>query len=244
MLGKPKVALFRAREDAAGSARRLRKLGFSVASLPAIEINVLPVESKRARYDAVVATSDKAFLADTSRDLMSPLYVVGARTGLAAEARGWRLAAPPAADAAHLIDTLAARLKPGAHVLYLAGRDRKHAIEAALGRTYRLETVEAYAAEARASWPPAELRALDACVVALHYSRRSATLALQLAKDAGVEARFLALAHVCLSRDVAEPLIAAGAARVAIAHEPNEAALIRALSQEAHEFASRRSFRI
>ena len=50
----------------------------------------------------------------------------------AAEARGWRLASPPARDADELVRTLAGALKPGASVLYLAGRDRKEVIEVAL----------------------------------------------------------------------------------------------------------------
>ena len=145
-------------------------------------------------------------------DKSSPLYVVGARTAREAEARGWRLASPPAPAAAELIETLMRRLRPGASVLYLAGRDRKGAVEAALGEEFALEVVETYAAEARSSWRPAEARALATCVAALHYSRRSAALAAELAKVAGEEARFLALRHVCLSSDVAEPLEALGAA--------------------------------
>ena len=122
----------------------------------------------------MVATSDKAFHARRPPDTSSPLYVVGARTGHAAEARGWRLASPPARDADELITTLAGALKPEASVLYLAGRDRKEVIEAALSGAFALEVVEAYAAEAREAWRPAEARALASCVAALHYSRRSA----------------------------------------------------------------------
>src|SRR5271157_5382232 len=97
-----RAALFRAREDAQLSAARLRRLGFSVACLPAIEIRAQAVRPRQSRYDALVATSDKAFLGDGPCD-KSPLYVVGARTGRAAHARGWRLAAPPAPHAAQLI---------------------------------------------------------------------------------------------------------------------------------------------
>src|SRR5271163_4088819 len=212
-----RVALFRAREDAMSSAARLRRLGFSVACLPAIEIKAQAIRPSRSRYDAVVATSGKAFLGDGPSDTSPPLYVVGARTARAAKARGWRLASMPAPDAAKLIETLNRALRPGASVLYLAGRDRKGTIEAALESAFALEIVEAYAAEAREAWSPAETRALASCAAAL-------------AKVSGVEARFLELAHVCLSRDVAEPLDAAGAAGIAIAETADEAALFRALS--------------
>jgi uroporphyrinogen-III synthase len=241
---KPQVALFRERKDANASAARLRKLGFSVACLPAIEIRTRPVRPRRARYDAVAATSDKAFHADGPPDMSSPLYVVGARTGHAAEARGWRLASPPARDADALVRTLAAALKPEAHLLYLAGRDRKEIVETALSDVFDVEIVEAYAAEAREAWRPMETRSLASCVAALHYSRRSAELAAALAKAAGVTARFLDLNHVCISHDVAKSLQALGASRVAIAETPDEAGLFRRLRQELGGFPSLRSSRI
>ena len=241
---RSRIALFRAREDANASAARLRKLGFSVVRLPVIEIRTRPVRPQRAPYDAVVATSDKAFHAEGPSDTSSPLYVVGARTGRAAEARSWRLASLPARDVDELVRTLAGALKPEASVLYLAGRDRKEAIEAALAETFELEVVESYAAEARAAWRPAEARSLASCVAALHYSRRSTGLAAALAKTAGMEPCFLKLKHVCMSRDVAEPLQEIGATRIEIAETPDEAGLFRRLRQELGGFPSRGSSRI
>jgi uroporphyrinogen-III synthase len=241
---RSRVALFRERKDANASAARLRRFGFSVVCLPVIEVLTRPVRPQRIHYDAVVATSDKAFHADGPPDTSSPLYVVGARTGHGAEARGWRLASPPARDAEELAETLAAALKPEAHVLYLAGRDRKDLIEAALSDSFDVEIVEAYAAEAREAWRPSEARSLASCVAALHYSRRSAELAAALAKAAGEEARFLDLNHVCISRDVAESLQALGASRVAIAETPDEAGLFRRLRQELGGFPSLGSSRI
>jgi uroporphyrinogen-III synthase len=233
-----RVALFRAREDAATSAARLRRLGFSVACLPAIAIKPLIVRPRRPRYDAVIATSANAFLGEGPSDTSSPLFVVGARAGRAAKARGWRVASPPAPEATKLTETLQSALEPHASVLYLAGRDRKGTIEAALQSAFALEVVEAYAAEAREAWRPAEAHALASCVAALHYSHRSAWLAAALAKASGVEERFLELEHVCLSRDVAEPLEAAGARRIAIAETPDEPGLFHALRRALDGFPS------
>jgi uroporphyrinogen-III synthase len=241
---RSRVVLFREREDAKSSAARLRRFGFSVVCLPVVEIRTRPVQPRRSHYDAVVATSDKAFHADGASHTSSPLYVVGARTGRAAEARGWRLASPPARDAEELVRTLAGALKPEASVLYLAGRDRKEVIEAALSGAFDVEIVEAYAAEARAAWRQSEARSLASCVAALHYSRRSAGLAAALAKTAGVEGCFLKLNHVCISRDVAEPLQALGASSVAIAETPDEVGLFRRLRQELGGFPSLGSSRI
>lgn len=243
-VARSQVALFRERQDASATAARLRRLGFSVACLPVVEIRTNPVRPQRSHYDAVVATSDKALHAGGPSDTSSPLYAVGARTGRAAEARGWRLALPPAPDAEELIKTLSGALKPRASVLYLAGRDRKGIVEAALNEAFALEVIEAYAAEARETWRPRDALALASCVAALHYSRRSAGLAAALAKAAGAEASFLKLKHVCLSRDVAEPLQAIGATRVAIAETPDEAALFRTLCGALGGFASLGSSRI
>lgn len=226
-----RIALFRAREDAAGSAARLRRIGFSVACLPVIEIAPRPFTPAKPRYDAVIATSAKAFLSDSAVDRTSPLFVVGARTARAAESRGWRLAAPPAADVDRLIDALERQTASGASILYIAGRDRKGALEAALGATRALEVVEAYAAEPRKGWGPAEVRALASSAAALHYSPRSAALAVRFAEAAGLSERFATIAHVCLSKDVADPLKAIRAAHVFVAATPDEPALFAALSR-------------
>lgn len=241
---RAKVALFRARDDAAASAARLRRHGFSVACLPAIDIKALSGQPNRISYDAVVATSDKAFVSDVATDRTSSLYVVGARTARAAEARGWRLASPGMSHAAQLVETLKNRLRPGARVLYLAGRDRKSLVETDLREGFAVEVIETYAAEARASWRPAEARALSSCVAALHYSRRSAELAVNLARVSGQEGCFLAMRHVCMSSDVAAPLSALGAAHLAIAETPDEPALFAALSREVGRFPSLRASRI
>jgi uroporphyrinogen-III synthase len=239
-----RVALFRAREDAMASAARLRRRGFSAACLPAIEIKARAVRPRRSRYDAVIATSSKAFLSEGPSDTTSPLYAVGARTGRAGVARGWRLAAPPARDAAELIERLTGALPPQASVLYLSGRDRKCVIEAALANGFALEVVEAYEAVAREAWRPAEARTLASCVAALHYSRRSASLAAALAKVSGADGRFLKLRHVCLSREVAEALEAIGASQIAIAEMPDEAGLFRTLCRDLSGFPSLGASRI
>ena len=76
--------------------------------------------------------------ATSRRPSMSSAHARAARL----QARGWRLAAPPAPHAAQLIERLTGALRSDASVLYLAGRDRKDAIEAALSGTFALEVVE------------------------------------------------------------------------------------------------------
>lgn len=241
---RERVALFRASEEAVGSASRLRRLGFAVACLPVVTVVPLDFSPKRARYDAVIATSSKAFQAVESIDRTTPLYVVGARTARAAEADGWRLAAPPAANIERLLDTLKEVVPSGAAVLYVAGRDRKAALESTLSSALALEVVEVYAAEARERWRPAEIRSLGACTIALHYSGRSAALAAVLAERGDAAADFRRMAHVCISRDVAAPLEAIGVATIRVAAKPDERALFATLVEAAALFPSHNASRI
>ena len=85
------------------------------------------------------------------RRSMSWAPAPGARLRRAAGASPCRRRGTPT----ELIKTLVGALKPEASVLYLAGRDRKEVIEAALSDAFAVEVVEAYAAEARAAWRPA-----------------------------------------------------------------------------------------
>ncbi|RBP10598.1 uroporphyrinogen-III synthase [Roseiarcus fermentans] len=241
---KRRVALFRARDDAAGSAIALRRLGFSAVCLPVIDALPLAVAPRRPAYDAVIATSAKAFLRDAPIDHAAPLFVVGAKTARAAERRGWRIVAPPAPDSAHLIDLLARTISPGAAVLYLAGRDRKPAIEAALMTTHEMDIVEVYAAEARKHWTSKEIRVFGGCAAALHYSRRSAALAAELARSAGQDGHFRRMIHICMSADTAGPLTAAGAPDVRVAARPEEAALFTTLADAATVFPTHCGSRI
>jgi uroporphyrinogen-III synthase len=241
---RPRVALFRAPEDAVGSAARLRRLGFAVARLPVFDVAPLRFMPRRLRYDAVIATSAKAFVEDAPIDRSSPLFVVGVATARAAAQRGYRVASPPAPDSATLVETLTRAVSPGAAVLYLTGRDRKPAIETALAGAASLEVVEVYAAEPRRRWRPPEVRALESCAIALHYSRRSSALAAELADAAGAGARLRGMTHVCLSDDAAKPLKDLGATDIRTAARPEEAALFATLIEAAAVFPSRSPSRI
>jgi uroporphyrinogen-III synthase len=231
-----RVALMRAEDDAVATAAELATRGFEAVIAPAIQIRTLPTASPKGRFDALAATSPRAIraLGDADRAALSavPLHVAGARAARAGRDLGFALAGEPAADAAALAERLARTLPPGARVLYLAGRDRKPTLEATLAAAgLVVEAVELYAAEAREAWSAREAQAVAGCDGALHYSRRTAALAVGLAARAGLAERFRALPHVCLSADVAEPLAAVGATRIVVAAAPDEAHLLAALER-------------
>ena len=226
----------RARDDAARSAALLLARGFVVAHAPATEIRATGAAPPPGPFDAVVATSAKAIalLAPAARAAIAgaPLYVVGEHTARAAREAEIAVAGEAAPDVAALLAALRRRLAPGSRVLYLAGRERKSALEAALSEAGHFTApVEVYAAEARAAWNEDEARAVAGCAAALHYSRRSAALAVELAERAGLADPFRAILHVCLSPDAGEPLRAWGAPRVVCASQPREDRLIDALER-------------
>jgi uroporphyrinogen-III synthase len=226
----------RARVDAGRSAALLVERGFAVARAPVTVVRGTNALPPRGPFDAAVATSAKgvALLAPAARYaiLGLPLYVVGDQTARAAVAIGMPVAGEPALAVAALSATMRRRLAPHSRVLYLAGEDRKSALEAALAEAGHSTTLlEVYVAEARGAWSEEEARAVAGCGAALHYSRRSAALAIDLAARAGLADHFRSLAHACFSSDAAEPLRALGAPRIDWASEPREELLFDALER-------------
>ena len=85
---------------------------------------------------------------------------------------------------------------------------------------YRAVKVERFVPEVAAALAR---RALDGV---LHFSTRSAQAYLDCASREGILEAALAPLHVCISRQVAQPLAAAGAAAIRIAPRPDESAII------------------
>jgi uroporphyrinogen-III synthase len=230
------VALMRAREDADRSAARLQARGFATARAPATQIHASGAAAPTGPFDAIVATSAKAvtLLAPAARSAIvgGPLFAVGGETARAANEAGFALARQSAPDVAALTHALRQFLASGSHLLYLAGRDRRSALEDAMREAgHRTSVLEVYAAEARPAWGEDEARAVADCGAALHYSARSAALAVDLAAGAGLTGAFRAMTHVCLAPEVGEPLRAAGASRLIFADAPIEERLIDALER-------------
>jgi len=228
-----RILIVRAAEDARRTARRLEAAGHQAILAPVVAIHPLEF-TPRGEFDAVLATSAHAF--ERPQTLASlcalPIFVVGARTAEAAQAAGF---APPrvvAANAEDLSCALRASAPPAARLLYLAGRDRKPDLEAALQDAFTLTVAETYEARPMAALPGAAQAALAAGAVdaVLHYSRRSAAIFLALARRADLADRLAAPRHVAISPDAAKPLAEAGLP-LAIAAAPTEDSMIEQLAR-------------
>ncbi len=228
------VAVFRPIEEGLRTAALLQAKGLAAILAPVVQIIATGEQPKAAAYDGVIATSERAFagLSDASIAGVAgaPVFVVGARTAAAAVKAGLPMPTVASSDAQALAAAIAERFSPPMRLLYLAGRDRKDALERALSAMgCQIETIATYEASAVRRWSEADIEALSHSRAALHYSNRSAALALGLAHASGLMPMFRSALHVCLSQDAARPLREAGLCHMLVANQPQEDALIDAL---------------
>ena len=230
-----RVLVLRAQADAARTADRLRLAGHEALLSPVIEIVATGAPLPSTPVDVIIATSAHA-LAGVSQ-LPTALagatwLVVGERLRDALAERGFGEPEYVATDVADLIAALDARYPEPFRFLYLAGRDRKGALENALrANGHDVAIVETYAARAVSALAPGIAEALQrgAVDVVLHFSRRSADLFVQLAGDAAARHPD-DVRHIAISADAAAPLAAQGW-QVEIAQQPDEDAMLAMLHE-------------
>jgi uroporphyrinogen-III synthase len=163
-----------------------------------------------------------------------PLYAVGQRSADAARAAGFTNVTSAGGDVRDLLRVITTRrADAAAPLLYLAGEDRAADLVAELVACGIAAEMAVVYRAVTAPFPPALTAALKAGEVdaVLHFSRRSADNYLTGAAKAGVAEQALAVRHFCLSAQIAEPFVKAGAGNVAIAKRPDEAALLTLLEQ-------------
>ena len=222
--------------DGERTAAKLRARGCEVLVAPLLHVELLADAALGASpWGALAMTSANAAYAVARHPRRAeltplPVFAVGRRTAEAARAAGFGDVTSADGDVTDLVRLIGARY-PGtpAPLLYLAGEDRAGDLAGDLAAAgLRVTTVVVYHAAAAESLPASVVAALRASQLdgVLHFSRRSAEIYLDCAQAAGVLDRALAPFHYCLSRQVAEPLVAAGAGNVRIAPQPEEAALI------------------
>lgn len=222
-----RLLVTRPEADAARTADALRARGHEVVVAPLLRIEPVNAEFG-GPFDAVLMTSANAARAIAAHpragELFSlPCLTVGDRSAEAARAAGFTRVESADGALPDLVRLVTQRHTNG-RLLYLAGEDRAGEFSS---HGVAVETAAVYRAVAVEQLPPDVARAqLDGV---LHYSRRSAATLLRLAEKAGALNAVLGLAHYCLSAEVAAPLRAAGAQRIAVAASPTESALLTLL---------------
>lgn len=229
-----RVLVLRAKEDIPITAKKLRERGFEVVRSPVLKVVSTGAALPEGPFDAVLATSEKGveFAPDPALKTL-PLLVVGAKTARYATSEGWRTEI--VAENVASLQKVAARYAVPTRFLYLAGRNRQPALENGLTEAgHKVSTVEVYEARAEQRlWKDArELISEDGIDYALHYSRRSASIFLHLARSARLANKLRNITHLALSDDVAAPLRLANL-DVKASPNPNETSLLSLLPKEA-----------
>ena len=229
-----RVVVTRPQPQGERTASALAARGHDVWEVPLMRVEPVAADLS-GTWGAVVVTSANAPAAITGNPartalLALPLFAVGHRSGDAAKEAGFRNVTSAGGDVRDLIQLLRERkADAAAPLLYLAGADRAADLVAALaGHNIAADMRVVYRA-VTAPFPDELVAALEAggdVQAVLHFSRRSAENYVAGAQAAGVAEQAMTVRHYCLSAQVAEPLKAAGAARIAIAPRPDEAALI------------------
>jgi uroporphyrinogen-III synthase len=224
-----RLLVTRPEPDGERTAQNLRARGHDVVLAPLLRMEATDFVLADEAYGAVVMTSANAVRAIAAHSAHAkltvlPAFTVGRHTAGAARAAGFDDVTSADGDKGDLTRLLATRLPDRRQpVLYLAGEDRSGELALA-GVTVR--TVVVYRTVAVERLPPDVAAALTQGEIdgVLHFSRRSAQAYVDCARHAGDCA--VAPRHFCLSRQVSEPLAAAGAGGISIAPRPEEAALI------------------
>lgn len=214
-----RLLVLRPEPGAGATAARAEAAGFAVTVAPLFTVGPVEWRAPEGPVDAVMMTSANAARyggAGLAAWRDHPLHVVGAATGAAARAAGFRDVRVGGPDAAALV----AALGQAGRVLHLAGREHRGPLpEGGVRRVV-------YAADAVTALPPAARTALSDGAVALLHSPRAAALFAGLIADAGFSRGRIAIA--ALSPAVAGAA-GAGWAGVRVAATPDDAALLATL---------------
>jgi uroporphyrinogen-III synthase len=228
-----RVIVTRPQPDGARTATALRTRGHEVLEAPLMRVEPLKADLSGG-WGAVIVTSANAptAIADNPARaalLKLPVLAVGRRSADAAREAGFSTVTSAGGDVRDLVRLVVARrADASAPLLYIAGEDRAADLIGELAaRGVAVEMRVVYRA-VTAPFPPELIEALEGGEVdaVLHFSKRSADSYLAGARQAGLVKQALGVRHFCLSAQIAEPLIAVGAAKVTLAPRPNEAALI------------------
>ncbi|WP_210496595.1 uroporphyrinogen-III synthase [Microvirga antarctica] len=227
-----RVLVTRAPDDAVRTASRLVARGHEALIASVTDIVLTDLPPPVGGWDAILLTSAHAAPAlETLADRAVPVFAVGERSADAARASGFSDIRVAAGDATALARLVQRDSPAGAALLHVTGRHRKDEPAASLTAAgFTVVAWEAYEARALDRLPVVATQALAAGRIdaALHYSRRSVGLLLELAGGADVLSRLSALPHFCLSDDVAEPLKSLGF-QVRVAAAPDEGSLLASL---------------
>jgi uroporphyrinogen-III synthase len=229
-----RLLVTRPEPDGERTAAQLRPRGHEVVVAPLLRVEPMAnADLGAGPWGAILVTSANAARAIAAHprrsELLSlPVLAVGESSAAAACSAGFSNVASADGDGGDLARLAAARFSTGAEpLLYLAGEERARDLAGELAISgVKVTTAIVYRTSKAMAFPQRVQTALATGAIdgVLHFSRRSAESYLDCARQALGPA--LAPVHYCLSARAAEPLQAAGAARIRIAARPDEAGML------------------
>ncbi|QRM29781.1 uroporphyrinogen-III synthase [Microvirga sp. VF16] len=223
-----RILVTRSPEDAERTAERLTARGHEACLAPVTRIVPTGDLKPDGAYDALIVTSAHAVDALGDLERQKPVFAVGERTADAVRSQGFVDVSVAEGDAVSLSRLIRGQLQSSLTLFHVTARHHKEEPAASLRAAgFHVLQWEAYEAKAVEHLPDAAIEALRTGQIgaALHYSRRSADLVVRLAEEAGLASSLKTFPHLCLSADVAAPLMSAGA-KTLVAGEPSEEALL------------------
>jgi uroporphyrinogen-III synthase len=220
--------------DAEDTGARLRALDIAAVTAPMLLRVTLPTSLPDPRgFAALALTSANALRSLAERDAITPyralkVFAVGERTALAARDHGFAEIVPAGGTLAHLVETIAHAGLAGPVFYPAASRQSGDLAKSLAPFGVMVVTARIYEMRPPAALPGELLADLERnrFAAALFYSRRTAESFATLVGghlDRRARAR---LGVLCLTEQVAEPLIAAHFVRVALADQPSEDAMM------------------
>jgi uroporphyrinogen-III synthase len=229
------ILLTRPESQSLETVTTLRARGHGVMHVPLIRIEAdTGVDLGDGPYVALAVTSANAIDAiarHPRKDMILGLLVfaVGKRTAESARMAGFQRVVSAEGDVMQLAQLILQHVPSNSPILYLAGEYRAGDLKGSLeAKGYRVHIAEIYRAVAAKSLPAEAVQALqaDSIDAVLHYSRRSAETLLRLAEAGSCLVNVLKCKHFCLSAQIAEPFVEAGAQQTLVARRPDETALL------------------
>jgi uroporphyrinogen-III synthase len=230
-----RILVTRSQPQAAQTAADLRARGHEPIIAPLFEMERLAdVDPKTGPWDAILLTSANGLwgivsFAHDKKWHGIPVFAVGDVTAKAAREMRFADVTSAGGNVNDLVNLVATRLQPPARLLYLAGEERAGDLAGALrAKNFEVDLVVVYRFLTVQCLPEPAAAALAGEIDAvLHFSRAGAEDFLKAARGSNLlEAALTKPVHFCLSEQVAAPLRQAGAARIQVAAQPTQDALL------------------
>lgn len=231
MANKNEIWLTRPQEDSEHFAAELAYHQIASFIAPVMHVVSRPLVDLPNKPDAILLTSRHAThaLSGLPEDWHSlPIYCVGAATANYTKEYRFRNIIPGTSDIMALLPRLVSTMEPSQTLLYLSGDETRADIPSLLAaHSIHVNTINAYQAIAEKSLSDALVQAIQLGKIneVAFFSPRSAAIACQLIKEAGLEKFAPGITAYCLSLNVAQDAGALPWAKLHTCHTPTRRAM-------------------